>query len=85
MWKIIENHCNRLQKKAIIQNKGLPIFYVVYKPQNDGKNVFFNYIHPDIRENPKLNWYLKRIGKMVRDFYEERPELLEEILKSVKE
>jgi hypothetical protein len=83
--KIIEKYCNYLQKKAIRQNKGLPIFYVVYKPQKDGKNVFFSYIHPEIRENPKLDWYLRRVGDMVREFYAERPELLEEILKSVKE
>lgn len=70
----------RVQRKTIVRHNGLPIFYIIYKPQVDGKNVITSIVHPDIKEDAILDQLLKCVADRVREFYKDRPELLEEIL-----
>jgi len=39
---------------------------------------------PEIQQDEELNELLKQVAEKVRSYYEGKPELLEEILKSVK-
>lgn len=73
-----------MHKKTIIRHEGLPIFYVIYKPQTDGKNVITSIVHPDLKEDAILDQLLRCAADRVREFYKDRPELLEEILEVVR-
>lgn len=55
------------------------VFYTVYNPMEDGKNVFSYMLHPDIKKDQEINDLLKQAADKIRKFYEGRPELLEEV------
>lgn len=81
---MIDKLIKRLRNKSIIQHQGVPILYVVYKPQNDGKNVITYIADPDLRENEQLDYLFKNIADCVREHYADKPEQLEEILEIVR-
>lgn len=55
------------------------LFYIVYNPNESGKNVFTHLLHPDIKNDKELNDLLKQVADKVRKFYEDKPELLDEV------
>ncbi len=55
------------------------LFYIAYNPNENGKNVFTHLLHPDIKNDKELNDLLKQVADKVRKFYEDRPELLDEV------
>lgn len=72
-----------LKKKLIKNGNGLPVMYIIYKPQKELPNVFTLYIHPELRD-AELEELLRKVSDKVRGFYRENPNLLQEILKTVK-
>lgn len=70
---------NILTKKE----RGLPVMYIIYQPQNPTPNVVTHHIHPDLRQDEELNILLQKVADRVRIFYQNNPELLSEILKAV--
>ena len=83
--KIIDKWCERAKRQMVMRHNGIPIFFLVYKPQKDGKNVIANVAHPDLREDILLNQLLSATAERIRHFYSKHPELLEEVLKQIKE
>lgn len=69
----------RMARKHFTKWNGILTFYTVYDPRKKGKNVFHHTIHPDLMKNEDLNELLKQVADKVRLFYENNPELLEEI------
>jgi len=74
----------KFRAKDIKKHNGMVIFYTVYKPQNAAPNVISHCLDPEIQKDEELNELLKQVAEKVRSYYEGKPELLEEILKSVK-
>ncbi len=70
----------KINRKLVARHDGMPVFFIVYKPQVEGKNVYSNFIHPDLKEDNELEELLKKVGERVRFYYEQHPEQLEEIL-----
>ena len=54
-------------------------FYIIYNPKNEGKNVFTHMLHPDLKQDEKLNELLGEVADRVRLFYKNHPELLDEV------
>ena len=73
-----------LKKKMVKKENGVPIFYIVYRPQNELPNVITHHTHPELREEEGLDELLKEVSDKVRGFYEKHPELLDEVIRSVK-
>lgn len=69
----------RFARKHFKKWNGILVFYTVYNPKKEGKNVFTNMIHPDIMQDEELNELLGQVANKIRLYYEQRPELLEEI------
>ena len=80
---MLTKYIKHLQKKLILRHDGLPIFYIVYKPQKDGKNVISYATHPDIQKDEKLDVLLRCAADRVREYYKENPKLLEEIKEAI--
>ncbi len=75
---MIKEYLRHLKRKLFKTYEGVLIFQLIYKPQKDGRNVFVNSVHPDLWEDGELNTLLDEVGKKVREFYNEYPELLDE-------
>ena len=71
--------------RAVRKQKGVLIFYMVYEPQKPVPNVFNHCLDPDIMQDKELNELLKQVAEKVRLYYEEKPELLAEIMKVLEE
>lgn len=69
----------RFARKHFKKWDGILAFYIVYNPKKEGKNVFNHMIHPDLKEDKELNELLGQVADNIRLFYENNPELLEEI------
>ena len=69
----------RFARKHFKKWSGILVFYTVYDPKKEGKNVFSHMIHPDIIQDEELNELLGQVADKVRLYYKERPELLDEI------
>ena len=69
----------RFARKHFNKWDGILTFYTVYNPNKEGKNVFSHMIHPDIMKDEELNELLKQVADKIRLFYENNPELLEEV------
>lgn len=69
----------RLARKHFKKWDGIMLFYIVYNPKQSGKNVFTYLLHPDIKNDEELNGLLKQVADKVRQYYEDRPELLDEV------
>lgn len=70
---------SRFARKHFNKWDGILTFYTVYNPKREGKNVFSHMIHPDIQKDEELNELLKQVADRIREFYENNPELLEEV------
>ena len=64
---------------------GILMFYTVYNPKKEGKNVITHAIHPDLMQDKEINDLLKQVADKVRVFYEENPKLLDEVGVKVKQ
>jgi len=73
------NLLKRLAIKHFNKWDGILAFYIVYNPKNVGKNVFTHMLHPDLKTDEKLDGLLKEVADRVRLFYEDHPELLDEV------
>ena len=69
----------RMARKHFNKWGGILTFYTVYNPKKEGKNVFHHMIHPDLREDEELNELLKQVADRIRLFYENNPELLDDV------
>lgn len=74
-----------LIRKMVKKNKGFIIANIFYKPQQDAPNVVTYSLYPELRKDKKLNDLYQQVADRTREFYQENPKLLEEILKCVKE
>lgn len=70
---------DRLARKHFKKWNGILTFYTVYNPNKKGKNVYNHMIHPDLQQDEELNGLLKQVADKIRIFYEDNPELLEEV------
>ena len=70
---------DRFARKHFNKWGGILTFYTVYDPRKEGKNVISHMIHPDIRKDEELNELLKQAADKIRLFYENNPELLNEV------
>lgn len=70
---------DRFARKHFNKWGGILTFYTVYDYRKEGKNVISHMIHPDIRKDEELNELLKQAADKIRLFYENNPELLEEV------
>lgn len=73
------NLLKRMARKHFNKWDGILTFYTVYNPKKEGKNVFSHMIHPDIQKDEELNELLKQVADKIRLFYEDNPELLDEV------
>jgi hypothetical protein len=78
-------YIDRLKRKMVIRHNGIPVFFLVYKPQKDGKNVIASMTHPDIHDDVLLSQLLDAVGERIRHYYSKHPELLQEALSQIKE
>ena len=69
----------RFARKHFNKWDGILTFYTVYNPKKEGKNVFSHMVHPDLKTDEKLNELLGQVADRVRLFYEDHPELLDEV------
>lgn len=75
----------KLKRNMAIRHHGIPIFFVVYKPQTSGKNVIYTTMHPDVINDANLKTLMELVANRVREYYASQPELLEEALKDIME
>lgn len=69
----------KLAQKHFKKWEGILVFYTVYNPKKEGKNVISHMVHPDLMQDKELNDLLGRVADKIRLFYEEKPELLDEV------
>ena len=69
----------RFARKHFNKWDGILTFYTVYNPNKEEKNVISHMIHPDIMKDEELNELLKQVADRIRLFYENNPELLDEV------
>lgn len=81
---MIDKLIKHLRNKSIMARNGIPILYVVYKPQKDGKNVFTYIADPELRQDKELDYLFKNVADCVREHYADEPEKLAEILEIVR-
>ena len=81
---MIDKLIKRLRNKSIMAHDGIPILYVVYKPQKDGKNVFTYIADPELGQDKELDYLFKTVADRVREYCADKPDELEEILEIVR-
>ena len=59
---------NWLKRKLKRKVGGVLIAWVVYKPEEEQPNVYFN-LHPDMREDELLHENFKGIAEHIRTYY----------------
>ena len=69
----------RLARKHFKKWNGILLFYMIYDPRKEDKNVICNMIHPDLKQDEKLERLLQLVADRIRLFYDKHPELLEEV------
>ena len=58
------------ERRAIKRIGGIPLMWIIYKPDKDPPNVIYNF-HPDIEQGP-LKEQLQKTADMVREQWEVR-------------
>jgi len=82
---LIDKITDRLEKKLIKKERGVPILYVVYDPTKPEPNVTYHQIHPELQENKLIKDLSKQLAGAVRHYYHNHPEKLEGIKKMIEE
>ena len=69
----------KLARKHFKKWNGILLFYMIYDPRKEDKNIICNMIHPDLKQDEELEGLLQLVADRIRLFYDKRPELLEEV------
>lgn len=83
--KIIDGVTDRLEKKLIKKENGIPIFYVVYDPTKQEPNVTYYSLHPELHQNKLIKDLSRQLAGAVRHYYHNHPDQLEEIKRLIEE
>lgn len=82
---LIDRITDRLEKKLIKKEGGVPILYVLYDPTKEEPNATYHQVHPELQQNKLIKDLSRQLAGAVRMYYHNHPDKLEEIKQMIEE